>query len=132
MANASSIVVAGSERGGPCRHCLRESQPGERLALTGYRPFDAPNPYAETGPIFLHADGCERYAAQSVLPENYRTRPLVLRAYDARHWIADAKLAAPGAFEETLAALLAGEGVSYVHARHVAYGCYAFRVERAP
>ena len=55
----------------PCRHCLRNVAAGEDYLILAYRPFPALQPYAETGPIFLHAEPCaagagERRAAGAV------------------------------------------------------------------
>src|SRR5688572_26743355 len=44
----------------PCRHCLRHIAVGEPYLTLAHRPFPKTQPYAETGPIFLHADECER------------------------------------------------------------------------
>ena len=46
--------------GVPCRHCLEGVAAGEDYLILAYRPFPALQPYAETGPIFLHARECER------------------------------------------------------------------------
>jgi hypothetical protein len=40
----------------PCRHCLRNVEAGEDYLVLAYRPFPSLQPYAETGPIFLHSD----------------------------------------------------------------------------
>jgi hypothetical protein len=53
---------------GPCRHCLRYSSPGERLALVAYSPFEQRNAYRESGPIFVHADGCARFDGAGIPP----------------------------------------------------------------
>ena len=34
----------------PCRRCLRDARPGERLALTAYDPFTRPQPVRRRGP----------------------------------------------------------------------------------
>jgi hypothetical protein len=47
----------------PCRRCLRDATPGERLALASYDPFTVRSPYAGEGPVFVHADGCEPFAS---------------------------------------------------------------------
>jgi hypothetical protein len=49
--------IVDAEGGSPLRCCLRRSTPGERLYLIAYRPFTRPGPYAEAGPVFVHA-GC--------------------------------------------------------------------------
>ena len=54
--------------GHPCRHCLRNIDAGEELFVFAYRPFPELQPYAETGPIFLHKTPCKRYEAKEVLP----------------------------------------------------------------
>lgn len=55
--------------GVPCRHCLRHVAAGEPYLVLAYRPFPGLQPYAETGPIFLHAEGCERAETGAELPE---------------------------------------------------------------
>ena len=45
--------------GNPCRHCLRMIPKGAGMLVLAHRPFPAPQPYAELGPIFLCAEACE-------------------------------------------------------------------------
>ena len=45
--------------GNPCRHCLNLIPKGAEMLVLAHRPFPAPQPYAEVGPIFLCADACE-------------------------------------------------------------------------
>lgn len=52
----------------PCRHCLGLIPEGDKKLVLAYRPFDTLHPYAETGPIFLHAKLCERYESDVVPP----------------------------------------------------------------
>ena len=44
--------------GNPCRHCLQMIPAGAGMLILAHRPFPAPQPYAEIGPIFLCADAC--------------------------------------------------------------------------
>ena len=46
--------------GYPCRHCLGPIAAGEPFLVLAHRPFPALQPYAEVGPIFLHAEACPR------------------------------------------------------------------------
>lgn len=46
------------ESGAPLRCCLRDSRPGERVALVSVAPPGPRGAYAETGPVSTHADGC--------------------------------------------------------------------------
>lgn len=46
--------------GNPCRHCLHHVPKGADMLILAHKPFEGTHPYAETGPIFLCADPCER------------------------------------------------------------------------
>ena len=116
---------------GPCRSCLRVTPPGTRLILFAHRPFATTGPYAETGPVFVHADACEPYRARDVFPADFRPRRLVFRAYDACGAIHDATLADGADAEATLARQFADAAVARVHVRNPAWGCFDFAVERA-
>ena len=59
------VVVADSPNGFPCRHCLRWARPGERVILFPYAAIPPGHPYSESGPIFVHAEPCERYARRA-------------------------------------------------------------------
>src|SRR5262245_6665323 len=70
--------------GHPCRHCLQNIDAGEPLLVLAYRPFPELQPYAETGPIFLHKARCRRYAAEEILPPVLASsRDFILRGYNA-------------------------------------------------
>jgi hypothetical protein len=60
---------------GPCRVCLRIAQQPEELLLLSYRPLPDAGPYAEIGPIFIHAQPCEPYASTTAFPEDFAQRP---------------------------------------------------------
>src|SRR5262245_46547634 len=59
--------------GVPCRHCLRNVEAGAEYLILAYRPFPQLQPYAETGPIFIHAESCTRAAATGDMPEMYKS-----------------------------------------------------------
>ena len=61
--------------GVPCRHCLTRVAKGEPYLVLAYRPFPDDQPYAETGPIFIHADACPRFDGGDVVPEILTERP---------------------------------------------------------
>lgn len=55
---------------GPCRHCLGLIAEGQEKLILAYRPFDAPQPYAETGPssftaVLAHSTRATRSPAGS-------------------------------------------------------------------
>ena len=74
--------------GNPCRHCLTEIAAGKPMLILAWRPFPEPQPYAELGPIFLHAERCQRYDAGGEVPPMFLAwERLLLRGYNAAHRI---------------------------------------------
>ncbi|HEY6233647.1 MAG TPA: DUF1203 domain-containing protein [Candidatus Elarobacter sp.] len=128
--NALRVHVSDSDTA-PCRSCLRATPRGTRLILLAHRPFATEGPYAETGPVFIHADECRPYRAQNVFPPDFRPRRLVFRAYDAAGAIHDAMLADGADAEQTVAHMFASASVARVHVRNPAWGCFDFAVERS-
>ena len=116
--------------GEPLRCCLRPARTGERIALISYRPTGTAGAYAETGPVFVHAQPCEGYPTDGGWPPGFRDRQQVLRAYDAAGRIADAILVEGTEAEAGIAKLLADPEHVVVHSRNVLYGCYMFAVSR--
>jgi hypothetical protein len=103
------------------------------MLLFRHRPFAADGPYAESGPILAHEQACEAPDLDvGEIPEVTRVRAqCVVRAYDARDWIADGVLCDSANAAETIMALFAREEIAYAHVRNVGYGCFAYRVDRA-
>lgn len=117
--------------GNPCRHCLGLIAEGDAKLVLAYRPFDAAQPYAETGPIFLHANDCERYEAEALPAWFAHLAPALVRGYDAKDWIVyETGRVVPGTeLAEACRAILAREDVAYVHIRSK-FNCFQCRVER--
>jgi hypothetical protein len=46
--------------GVPCRVCMKMVGNCAPYLIAGWRPFSATHAYAETGPVFLHAEECSR------------------------------------------------------------------------
>lgn len=118
--------------GNPCRHCLGLIAPGDEKLVLAWRPFDADQPYAETGPIFLHAQDCPRYEGDRLPGWFQHLQPALVRGYDARDWIVyDSAEVLPGAaLEAACRRILARADVSYVHVRSK-FNCFQCRVDRA-
>ncbi len=114
----------------PCRVCLRISSEPEDLLLLSYQPLADTGPYAEVGPIFVHALPCEPYVDVAAFPADFTLRRLVLRAYDHDGRIVDAAVAEAGAAPEQAATFLSDDGVSEVHVRHESYTCFDFKIMR--
>lgn len=118
--------------GHPCRHCLRNIDAGDALYVFAYRPFPEPQPYAETGPVFLHQKRCERYAAEEVMPPVLTTSPnFILRGYGTNNRI----VYGTGAVTEVAdipayaTELLRKPEVAYVHVRSARNNCYQCRID---
>ncbi len=129
---AHRLVASGGE---PLRCCLRDAAAGERCLLFNYRPpLPASSPYQETGAVFAHADADDCPGAPEPsggYPTDWRGRPQVLRAYDARGFIHPATRLHDGTDPETeIAEVFANPDVVLVHSRNVAYGCYMFAITR--
>ncbi len=131
-------VLTETEGGTPLRCCLRESRPGEHVALLSYAPLRRwavahdvdPGAYDETGPVFVHAFGCPG-PTDDLFPEELRGSPRMLRGYTADGRILRAvQVPSYGPFEKEIEALLADERVAVVHARAVEFGCFTFEVSR--
>lgn len=119
--------------GVPCRHCLSNVAAGEPYLVLAYRPFPELQPYAETGPIFLHAEECLRAGESGDLPELFsRTKDYILRGYSAD----DRIVYGTGAVTPTpeivgrAAKLLQQPDVAYVHMRSAKNNCYQCRIEQ--
>ena len=68
----------------PCRHCLADIKAGEPYLILAHRPFPAAQPYAEQGPIFLHAESCPRHPDSEDAPRMFLEREAYLiRGYGA-------------------------------------------------
>ncbi|MCF3640061.1 DUF1203 domain-containing protein [Rhizobium sp. TRM95111] len=119
--------------GVPCRHCLREVAAGEPYLTLAHRPFPALQPYAETGPIFLHAEACDAHPASAELPPMLTSRDYIVRGYSADDRIVygTGAVVPTGEIPERAAALLARPDVAYLHIRSARNNCYQCRVERA-
>ena len=123
-------------RGGgyPCRHCLDFIGEGEPYLTLAYRPFPALQPYAETGPIFIHAEPCARYAASEILPPVLTESPdFILRGYghDDRIVYGTGAVTLKEKVEERARELLGKPGIAYVHVRSARNNCYQCRIDRA-
>jgi hypothetical protein len=115
----------------PCRHCVGLIAEGDAKLVLAYRPFDRAQPYAETGPIFLHRDPCDRYDADALPAWFDFLEPAIIRGYDAEDWILYATGEVVPGRELTAAcrSILRDPAVAYVHIRSK-YNCFQCRVDR--
>ncbi len=123
-----ALVTADSPTRYPCRHCLQWAAPGEQMILFTYAAVDS-GPYHERGPIFVHAEPCARYSAVASYPAAFRNGR-VIRAYDRRKFIVDARVVNDEGPEAAIEELLRNPRAAFLHVRSVGYGCYTMGVER--
>lgn len=131
-ANGQQAVLQKADGGrNPCRHCLQLIEAGSLMLVLAYRPFARLQPYAESGPIFLHQQSCERYQ-QPHFPAwfNY-IEPALVRGYDSNDWICyeTGAVIAGRDLAACCAEILANPKVSYVHVRSK-FNCFQCRVDR--
>lgn len=121
-----------SGTGNPCRHCLKSIEEGAEMLVLAYRPFDALQPYAEMGPIFLHGRECERHGENSGLPEMFNHREsMLVRGYGDNNRIQykSARIVPVVELEQQCFDLLGEQNVSYLHVRSTNYNCFQCRLE---
>jgi len=123
-----ALIIADSPRGYPCRHCLQWAKLGEDLILFPFASVDK-GPYQERGPIFVHAEPCTRYAEIERYPEVFRNCRVV-RAYDARKFMIDARVVNGEGPEQVIEELLANRDAAFLDVRSATRGCYTLGVER--
>lgn len=116
----------------PCRHCMQLIAEGDEKLVLAWRPFEHAQPYAETGPVFLHAASCPRYDSDRMPDWFVFLEPAVVRGYDCQDWIRyDTGQVIPGAdLDQVCRSILEDEAIAYVHVRS-RFGCFQCRVDRA-
>ena len=125
-----ALITVDEPGSAPCRHCLQWAQPGERVILFPYAEIPSGQPYSETGPIFVHANECQRYSATNEYPADFRNGR-VFRAYDSNYNIIDAQIVNGDEPEIAIESLFQNPDTAFVDARSVTRGCFTFRVQRA-
>jgi hypothetical protein len=131
--NGTPWQVEVDDGGSPLRCCLRPADPGERLALVAYRPDLPAGPFAEVGPVLVHADACPGYRETGAYPERYRDWPtMVFRPYyrdGGMAYPAISLVDGPDA-ERAIAEIFADPDIDRIHTRNVRAGCYMFAIHR--
>lgn len=117
----------------PCRHCLQDVAAGEPYLILAHRPFPSVQPYAELGPIFLHAEACERYAqGEEVPPVVMRSQRMLIRGYNAQNRIVygTGQVVPVENIQGTAEKLFERPEIAYIHVRSASNNCYSCRIDR--
>ena len=117
--------------GNPCRHCLNLIPKGAEMLVLAHRPFPAPQPYAEVGPIFLCADPFPA-GGGAAMPQILESPTYILRGYgpDDRIVYGTGAVVAIETLPEEAARRLADPRVAYVHVRSARNNCFQVRIDR--
>lgn len=128
---AVRMVVVHERDAYPCRRCLTDALPGERVTLLSYDPFTGDSPYRQPGPIFVHERDCTVSVPAGKIPEQLTRRRLSVRSFDAEHLMLGGEVIDGDALEARATALLDDPAVAYLHVHNAGPGCFAARVDRA-
>ncbi len=121
-----------AEEGAPCRHCLHIIAAGsEKATLFTLDAFEGVESLPLPGPVYIHAEACERYPADGGFPPALRNSPRTLNAYARGRRLVAAEYVEKGNVDAGIEKLFARPEVDYIHVRSTTAGCYTFRIERA-
>ena len=115
---------------GPCRHCLKTFRTGqeERILFT-WDSFTALEQIPLPGPVFIHAEPCERYAEGAGYPAELKAYPVLMSAFEKGQRLVAKEVVAVGAAPEAaIGRLLSLPGVDYIEVRNPVAGCFDFHI----
>lgn len=118
--------------GVPCRHCLSDVKAGEPYLLLSHRPFPAAQPYAETGPIFVHAEPCAAFSKTDAVPPMIAARKqMLIRGYSAEDRICEetGQVVSTDDIRDEALKILKNPDVLYVHVRSATNNCFQCRID---
>jgi hypothetical protein len=115
----------------PCRHCLRTIEAKHRRILFTYDRFTGKESLPQPGPVYIHADRCQRYPETGGFPEALRNSPRTIEAYAPGRKLKAQEYVADGRYEPVIEKLLADRDVDYLQINSTTAGCFTFRIERA-
>lgn len=124
-------IAAGG--GTPCRHCLDQVVDGEPFLVLSYRPFPVAQPYAEQGPIFLHAGPCAAHTANNTIPKMLASPRYLLRGYNAADRIVygSGQIVDTSDIADRAGEMFEDDSICYIHVRSATNNCFQCRIERA-
>lgn len=118
--------------GNPCRHCLNFIPEGAEMLICSHRPFAHLQPYAETGPIFLCADDCQRFEGEGLPPVLTSSPDYLLKGYraDERIYYGTGRVVPVAGLADYAAGLLRDPDVAFVDVRSARNNCFQARIRR--
>jgi Protein of unknown function (DUF1203) len=132
--NDAVLQVANGK--GPCRQSLQPFKKGvDKRILFAYSPFAKPGPYAESGPVFIHADAVEVYSDIYRFPPEVKADkksfPLSLIGYNENDMMVYTKQVGDADIDELIEKIFNERPeVHYMHARNSEACCFICAIER--
>lgn len=124
------VEIAGDAA--PCRHCLKVFETGkDRRILFAFDRFAGVESLPQPGPVYIHADNCERYDGGAGFPEELRNSPRTLEAYGRGRKLIATEYVADGKYEAAIERLFENSEATYIQVNSTTAGCFTFRIERA-
>ncbi len=119
-------------KGTPCRSCLHDVPEGAGMLILSARPFPAPQPYAEQGPIFLCADQCNPWDGAGLPPILMTSPDYLLKAYghDDRIIYGTGQITPAAEIATYANTLFARADVAYIDVRSARNNCFQTRLIR--
>ena len=116
---------------GPCRVCLRTFREGEELrTLFTYDTYAGVAEFPQPGPVYIHADDCERYGVDG-FPPDLRALQLTFEGVAAGPRVVALERTTGESAEAAIGNLLDLPDVDFVNIRNTHAGCFVARVARA-
>jgi len=100
------------------------------VILFPYAAIPPDHPYSESGPIFVHAEPCQRYTATREFPADLR-KGRAMRAYNSKFDMIGAEIVNGSEPETIIEKFFENPETAFVDVRSVTRGCYTFRIQRA-
>lgn len=115
---------------GPCRSCLDVFKVGEdRRLLMTHQPDVGGETLGAPGPIFIHANTCQRYEGDR-LPAGLRGLPLLVEGRTEDGRTLRSERTPGGEADDLIHEILGTRDVDLVVLRHGEAGCFIARVDR--
>jgi Protein of unknown function (DUF1203) len=124
---ASTSIAKGY---GPCRLCLKifEADKDKRTFFT-YNPFEGRAELPLPGPIFIHANDCERYSSDG-FPSDFRTLPMLFEAFSESGEMVKRVAVEEQKIEARIDELFALPAVKFIYIRNAEAGCFMAFIDR--
>ena len=126
-------IVTSDGGGNQCRHCLTIIPEGQEMLLLAYRPFPAPDAFAEVGPVYICNADCSAFSGSDVPASVLASAQFLIRGYgdDNRIVYGTGRVVDTSQIAGVATDIFSDTKVAYLHLRSACNNCYQARIERA-